>query len=136
SYAKIRFDDQSLKTVVSHLRDIEDPLARALVWGAVWDMTRAAQMSAKTFIDIVLKNIDIETNSTMMRALSNQLQTASSIYMPLSHRKETVAAVTSALWQIAGGAEPGYEEQYQFVTTFASLVSDSSNANIVNDILD
>ena len=40
TYAKIRLDEKSFETALTKLSQIEDPLARALVWGSVWDATR------------------------------------------------------------------------------------------------
>ena len=45
AYAKIRLDERSLATVVAGLATLDDSLARALCWGAAWDMTRDAEMS-------------------------------------------------------------------------------------------
>ncbi len=57
SYAKIRLDERSLATVVAGLARLEDSLARALCWGATWDMTRDAEMTASDFVELVLRNI-------------------------------------------------------------------------------
>ena len=45
TYAKIRLDERSLATVVDGLGTLDDSLARALCWGAAWDMTRDAEMT-------------------------------------------------------------------------------------------
>ena len=50
AYAKIRLDERSLATVVGGLATLDDSLARALCWGAAWDMTRDAEMSATDFV--------------------------------------------------------------------------------------
>ena len=44
AYAKIRLDERSLATVVGGIATLDDSLARALCWGAAWDMTRDAEM--------------------------------------------------------------------------------------------
>ena len=47
TYAKIRLDERSLATVRRvGIAALDDSLARALCWGAPWDMTRDAEMSA------------------------------------------------------------------------------------------
>ena len=57
AYAKIRFDDASLTVALAHLKDIESPLARALVWGSVWDSTRDGETPASDYVSLVLDNI-------------------------------------------------------------------------------
>ena len=41
-------------TLVTSIETIDDSLARALCWGAAWDMTRDAEMSATDFVTLVL----------------------------------------------------------------------------------
>ncbi|HEX8511125.1 MAG TPA: aminopeptidase N, partial [Propionibacteriaceae bacterium] len=38
TYAKLRLDDRSAQTLVERLHQVESPLARAVGWGAAWDM--------------------------------------------------------------------------------------------------
>ena len=63
TYAKIRLDERSLATVVGGLGTLDDSLARALCWGAAWDMTRDAEMRATDFVDLVLSGIGAETDA-------------------------------------------------------------------------
>ena len=51
TYAKIRLDERSLATARGRIAKLDDSLARALCWGAAWDMTRDAEMSASDFVD-------------------------------------------------------------------------------------
>ncbi|MFX6152996.1 ERAP1-like C-terminal domain-containing protein, partial [Acinetobacter baumannii] len=55
TYAKIRFDERSTTTVRDHLDRIVDPLARGLVWSALWNSTRDAELSALEYIDIATR---------------------------------------------------------------------------------
>ena len=63
TYAKIRLDERSLATVIGGLSRLDDSLARALCWGAAWDMTRDAEMSATDFVELVLRDIGSETDA-------------------------------------------------------------------------
>ena len=63
AYAKIRLDERSLDTVVTSIETIDDSLARALCWGAAWDMTRDAEMSATDFVTLVLSGLASETDA-------------------------------------------------------------------------
>ena len=64
TYAKIRLDERSLATAVDSIDKVDDSLARALLWGAAWDMTRDAEMSARDFVALVLRGIAAETDLT------------------------------------------------------------------------
>jgi aminopeptidase N len=54
TFVKIRLDEKSAKTSATGLRDIEDSVSRALIWGAAWDMTRDAEMSTTDYLNMVL----------------------------------------------------------------------------------
>ncbi len=126
AYAKIRLDAQSLQTAIDHLGKISDPLARSLVWGAAWDQTRDAEASASDYVDLVLRNIGAETESTTVRTTLGQLQLAANSYVAPDKRDATRAKVADALWELAQAAEAGSDSQLQFVTAFASAAATSA----------
>ncbi|PZU47230.1 MAG: aminopeptidase N [Microbacterium sp.] len=123
AYAKIRLDERSLATAIEHLADIHDPLARSLVWGAAWDQTRDAEASASDYVDLVLRNIGAETESTTVRTTLAQLQLAANSYVAPEKREVTREKVAAGLWALAEAAEAGSDSQLQFVTSFASAAA-------------
>ncbi len=136
AYAKIRLDDTSLQTAIEHLGKISDPLARSLVWGAAWDQTRDAEASASDYVDLVLRNIGAETESTTVRTTLGQLQLAANSYVAPEKRDVTRARVADALWQLAQGAVAGSDSQLQFVTAFASAAATPSQWEKVRQVRD
>ncbi|GAB2508292.1 aminopeptidase N [Microbacterium petrolearium] len=123
AYAKIRLDERSLATAIDHLSDIADPLARSLVWGAAWDQTRDAETAASDYVDLVLRNIGAETESTTIRTTLAQLQLAANSYVAPDRRDETRAKVADGLWRLLQEAAPGSDLQLQLATAFASAAS-------------
>src|SRR5690606_39781162 len=71
AYAKIRLDADSLAVAIEHLKEIENPLARALVWGSVWDSTRDAETPASDYVKLVLGNIAPEPARATIRPTLN-----------------------------------------------------------------
>ncbi|MGO3146644.1 MAG: aminopeptidase N, partial [Leucobacter sp.] len=136
SYAKIRLDERSLETAASQLGSIEDSLARSLVWGTLWDATRDGEFSASKFVDIVLKHVSHETNSTMLRTVIQQLVLSASSYVAPERREATLSKVADALWQLALDAKPGSDGQFQFVKSFANLAASEAQLDTVLELLD
>ncbi|MEZ3161341.1 aminopeptidase N [Microbacterium sp. BWT-B31] len=136
AYAKIRLDAESLRTAISSLAKISDPLARSLVWGAAWDQTRDAEGSASDYIDLVLGNIGSETESTTVRTTLGQLQLAANAYVSPEKRTATREKVADGLWQLAQGAQAGSDSQLQFVTAFASAASTADQWERVREVRD
>jgi aminopeptidase N len=55
AYAKVRLDPRSTDTLQEALGRVTDPLARAICWGATWDMTRDAELAASRFVGRLLR---------------------------------------------------------------------------------
>ena len=136
AYAKIRLDERSLQTAIDHLSKISDPLARSLVWGAAWDQTRDAEASASDYVDLVLRNIGSETESTTVRTTLAQLQLAANAYVAPEKREITRIKVADALWDLALEAPSGSDSQLQFATAFAAAAATPSQWENVRALRD
>ncbi|MEC5149425.1 aminopeptidase N [Cryobacterium sp. GrIS_2_6] len=126
AYAKIRLDAASQEVALENLAAIESPLARAIVWGAIWDATRDAETGARDFVSLVLGNIASETESTTLRTVLGQLVLAAHYYVAPAEQASTLTEVGDALWSLAQHAEPGSDAQFQFVKFFASVAATDS----------
>jgi len=136
AYAKIRLDAASLEVAIEHLKDIEDPLARSLVWGAAWDATRDAESSPSDYVELVLRNIATETESTTIRTTLSQLLTVARMYVSPGRRAATIEQLGDALWELAKGAEAASDSQFQFVKFFANIASTSAHVDTLTGLVD
>ncbi|KNX36718.1 aminopeptidase N [Luteipulveratus halotolerans] len=136
AYAKIRLDEQSLRTVLDHPRALTDSLPRALVLGAAWDMTRDAQMPARDFVSLGLATLREETDSNLLRSLLGQVGVAAARYVAPQHREATLAEITSTLRGLAVSAAPGSDAQLQLVQAFAAEASSDEDAAYLRALLD
>jgi aminopeptidase N len=134
AYAKIRLDPQSISFAQAHLSDIEDPLARALVWGSVWDSTRDAEVDPGAFIDLALRNLGAETESTTVRTVLGQLALVARNYVAPSRRSKILAHVGDSIWALAESAQPGSDSQFQFVKAFCTLASTQHHRTILEQL--
>ncbi|MGK2875602.1 MAG: aminopeptidase N [Nocardioides sp.] len=115
TYAKIRLDDRSLATALTSLSQIPDSLARALVWGAAWDMTRDGEMPAAEFVDLVLANIGSETDSWGLTRTPHYAELAINAYAHPSKRRALQERWEAGLRELILTAEPGSDAQLSFV---------------------
>ncbi len=135
TYTKIRLDEKSWQTTLDHLADIQDSLARALLWSAAWDSTRDAEADPKDFINLVLKNIATESNATAMMTLLNQLVTAQSMYLKPENRTTYKAKIGDALLRMAREAQAGSEAQLQFLKFFPRFASTAEHGKALRALL-
>ncbi len=136
AYAKIRLDADSLAVAIEHLKDIEDPLARSLVWGAAWDATRDAESPASDYVRLVLGNIATETESTTIRTTLSQLTTVARLYVAPDKREQSILAVGDGLLALARDAAAGSDAQFQFVKFFANIASTPEHVSALKGLLD
>jgi aminopeptidase N len=134
TYAKIRLDEDSLAVALEHLADIENPLARALVWGAAWDAMRDGETKASDYVQLVLRNIATESESTTIRVTLTQLLTAARYYVAPVRRDAAIEAVGDALLALARGAAPASDSQFQFVKFFANIASTLTHVRALQEI--
>ena len=136
AYAKIRLDEHSLAVAMEHLEDIDNPLARSIVWGAAWDATRDAEASPSDYVQLVLNNIAAETESTTVRTTLTQLLTVARFYVDPAKRDATIAEVGDALWALAQDADAASDTQFQFVKFFANIASTPAHVATLTGLLD
>ncbi|MDX6299873.1 MAG: aminopeptidase [Nocardioidaceae bacterium] len=119
SYAKIRLDRRSLATVRESLHTLDDSLARALCWGALWDMTRDAELSAGDFVEIVLRGLGSESDETAAKQLPAYVDLAIEQFAHPSHRDALRATWEAGMRRLVDEADPGSDHQLTFLKAFA-----------------
>ncbi len=136
AYAKIRLDRVSLETAVEHVSLFTESLPRSMVLAAAWDMTRDAEMAPRAFVDLILKNVGAERESTIVLMLLRQLSMTLDLYVDPAAADEASRKAADALWALAEAAEAGSDNQLQFVRAFAARAQTPEHLGIVRELLD
>ncbi|MEO5651688.1 MAG: aminopeptidase N [Marmoricola sp.] len=136
SYAKIRLDDRSLSTLRGGLARLDDSLARALCWGAAWDMTRDAEMPARDFVELVLANIGTETDAFGSSRIPGYAAQAVNNFCAPEHRGELHATWETGVRALLMAAEPGSDHQLTFARTYAATASSEQALDDLQGLLD
>ncbi|QXQ11756.1 aminopeptidase N [Paeniglutamicibacter sp. Y32M11] len=135
AYAKIRLDELSLATATEHLKDFAHSLPRTLVWGAAWDAVRDAETPARAYVELVLKNIAHESDSSVVMVLLRQLNTALDYYVNPEVAAQTSTRAAQSLWALARGAAAGSDSQLQFTKAFAQRANSAEQLDVVASLL-
>lgn len=136
AYAKLRLDEGGQRILPQILCRIADPLTRALVWGSLWDSMRDGEISAGTYVDIVLKSIGRETSSTTIQSLLARLRTTILLYISAEFREEAQVNAAVELLNHAKQAEPGSDQELQFFKAFAGLACTPAQLELVAQVFD
>jgi aminopeptidase N len=74
-YVAIRFDSRSLRTALSFAGQVTDPVARAVIWDALIDMTQQAELSVPAFTGAVARGVEHESSEAVLQALLGRTET-------------------------------------------------------------
>ncbi|TAK68854.1 MAG: aminopeptidase N [Actinomycetota bacterium] len=135
SFAKVRLDDRSLATATAGLGSIESSLARAIIWGAAWDMVRDAEISTGAYLTLALSGLPVETDIGVVQQTVRQVKTAIDLYAAAAHREAYRDRLAAALLQLARDAAAGSDHQLAFVRGFVSAASTADHLDVVSGLL-
>ena len=137
TYTQLRFDDESLAFATANLYRFDDALARAVIWLALWDMTRDGELAASDFIDTTLKLLSTETESTTFRYALACLSTTVWHYTDRTKRAAIAQHTAQALLDLAKQAPAGSDMQFQLISAYLTygVEGDSAFADTVRGLL-
>ncbi|MFC7914607.1 aminopeptidase N [Streptomyces sp. NPDC057386] len=136
TYCKTRFDATSLETLKAALGDLTDPLARALCWSALWNMTRDALLPARDFVDLVLRFAGRESQIGVVQMLHAWAESALVHYAAPAWRETGGRLLAEGALRELRAAEPGSEHQLAWARFFASVASGEGDLALLRGLLD
>jgi aminopeptidase N len=146
TYAKIRLDEHSLRTLVGSggsatwvdggIGAFTDSLAAALCWSAAWDMTRDGEMAGRDYVRLVLSGISSVTDISVVQTLLRQASQAVRRFADPSWRATGLALMASRLRDLLEQAPAGSDTQLAYVRAFAGAATSDDDLALLAGLLD
>jgi aminopeptidase N len=136
TYAKIRLDERSWRTLLDAIGEFREPLARTLCWSAAWDMTRDAEVGAGDYLDLVLAGIAQETDVGIVQSLLRLASQAIDPYGDPSQREARRIRLADRAFELLDASEAGSDCQLAFVRAAAANATTDEQLARVADLLD
>ncbi|MFC9116859.1 aminopeptidase N [Streptomyces sp. NPDC057092] len=136
TYCKTRFDDTSLATLREALGDLTDPLARALCWSALWNMTRDALLPARDFIELVLRFAGRETDIGVLQMLHAWAESAAVHYTAPERREQAGLRLAEGAAEQLRAAGEGSEQQLAWARFYAHVAAAPADFELLGSLLD
>jgi aminopeptidase N len=137
TYAKVRLDDASLATVQDSLSDIEDPLARAVIWSSLWNATRDGELAATRYTAIVRAHAPHESNIGLLGGVLANAQFAIRHFVADDVRQHEQRQWVEATWSALHAADAGSDAQLSWARALATASAyDDGRAGEIRAILD
>ncbi|MCK2217946.1 aminopeptidase N [Actinomadura sp. ATCC 31491] len=137
TYAKIRLDDRSLRTLVDGgIAKFTESLPRALCWSAAWDMTRDGEMPARDYVKLVVSGASVVTDLTVLQTILRQARQTAQQYADPAWRAEGLRLLAAELRSLLAGAAPGSDHQLAYLQAFAPVATSAEDLDLLAGILD
>ena len=136
AFTKVRLDERSVRTLMDGLSGLQDQLARALAWGASWDMTRDAELAARRFVRLVADHAAAEDEVGMLQTLIGQATAATMRYGDPTNRDAAKGLLARAARGELSSAQPGSDGQLVWARCRASLAASDEDRRWARGLLD
>ncbi|MEO6500826.1 MAG: aminopeptidase N [Jatrophihabitantaceae bacterium] len=136
TYAKVRLDDSSLAVVRARVGDVGDPLARALCWSILWDMTRDGELAARDYLTTVLGGVADETDIGVVLSLQSQLKLALDQYADPDWREDGLRHYAQRAGELLRAAPPASDHQLAWAQAFVSVAREADQLDDLEALLD
>jgi aminopeptidase N len=135
TYAKIRLDEHSLRTVIGSISELADPLATALCWASAWDMTRDAEMRTRDFLALVSSGAPSITEVSVLERILLVTGLAVRRYADPAWWAAGVAQLEDTLhgWLLA--AAPGSDHQLAYAKALADVATSQASLDLLARLL-
>jgi aminopeptidase N len=81
-YALVLPDSASVRWLETRISTVRDDLARAMLWGALWDLVREARLDPVRFVSLALRELPTERDEEIAGTLVGRVVTALQRYAP------------------------------------------------------
>ena len=133
-YGIFLLDEKSRAYVLENIQNEKDDFLRSMMWGALWDSVRETELAPKDYVELVIKNINVETDESTIQTLLGRVSTAMNYYLSDAQAAELAPRLEAMLIdKIANAKTPG--QRITFYRAFLNLASSAKSAQILKDIL-
>jgi len=136
TYALLRFDERSIRTLTASIGELTDSLARAVCWNSVLDMARQGELTVPAVVAMLAGALATEPSVSALQALLDNchellLTLADPAWVPEGSRLLAAAAIP-----LLGGAEPGSDYQLAWAQLLAWTATSADQLDLVAGLVD
>jgi aminopeptidase N len=96
-YGIFLLDEKSRDYVLKNIQNETDDFLRAMMWGALWDSVRETELDPETYVELVARNINVETDESTIQTLLNRVSTAMNYYLSDKQREQLTPQIERLL---------------------------------------
>ena len=121
AYGLVMLDTASARWLSQRVGEVKDPLLRAMLWGAMWDLVRDARLAPATFIATAMRELPHETDEQIAAGIVTRLSRATATYISNTQERDLVGAVERTFLGLASDASRPYGIRKNALDAYISL---------------
>ncbi len=135
-YALVRFDERSLRTLSSSIGELADPLARAVCWTALMDMTEQAELGLPAFYAMLARGMGSESSVAMLQVLLDKARSLLETIGDPGWAAAGKAELAAAALPLLCAATPGGDRQLAWIQLLSWTASTDEQLGLLAGLLD
>jgi aminopeptidase N len=137
TYCKMRLDERSLETLRRvGVANLADSLPRALVWSAVWDMTRDSELATRDYHALALAGAKVESDIGMLQSLIRLMVRSLEIHADPAWAPAGYRALADTARAALQAAEPGSDFQLAWTHALINSARGADHVAYLRGLLD
>ena len=131
TFATVKLDPESWRSLVACAMDVSDPLAESVCWNAAWQMVQDAELEAAEFAAIVARRITARTLVSGLDQLLDRAVRAVDFYASPGARVAGRRQLAAAALTAAELGVPGSREQRILAKAFATCADSPAQRDLL-----
>lgn len=121
AYGLVMLDPRSVEWVERHVGEIGDPLLRAMLWGATWDLVREARLAPTRFVAMATRSLAAEREEQIASGIVSRMTRAVSTYLSNAQQAVVIDTVEALLLNGASDSTRAYGVRKNQLDAFIGL---------------
>lgn len=133
-YGIFLLDEKSRAYVLENIQTEKDDFLRAMMWGSLWDSVRETELAPKDYVELVIKNISVESDESTIQTLLGRVSIAANYYLSDAQRDELAPKVEKLLIEKFQTAST-VGQKITYFRALQSIGSNDETRKIFKDLL-
>ncbi len=135
TYAKVRLDDHSLRTLITSISSFASSLPAAVCWAAAWDMCRDGEMAARDYVRLVLGGVSSVRDISVVHTLLRQAGLAVRRFTDPAWQATGLELMASSLRSLLLSAAAGSDHQLAYARAFAAVAASPADLELLAGLM-
>ncbi|HEX8564453.1 MAG TPA: M1 family aminopeptidase, partial [Pyrinomonadaceae bacterium] len=133
-YGIFLLDERSRNYVLANIQNEKDDFLRSMMWGALWDSVREAELNPKDYVELAVKNISGEKDELTIQTILNRVSTAMNYYLGEKQSAELAPRLEKVLLERINAAET-LGQRIVLYRAFLNLAASAGSRERLKEIL-